>query len=173
MTQEPGLTPSSQGHHPLGHLEGAVERAFGEPHSWSAWRRFGLGMLALVAYLATAQLEGGLPALFLALGFYLVLDRWIIDGPHGPRIAEARLWAALTFLTSAATFAVWWWALGSEALQAWSTHVWLPMAIVSVALVLEGVRRPPAPAIVIGEALARARSRRHQGPDDRSPPGDS
>lgn len=127
-------------------------------------RRFGLGGLAFVAYLAAAQLEAGLPAVLLAIGFFLILQRWVIDGPSGPRMGETYLWAVISFLTATATFAIWWWSLGSEALQAWSTHVWLPIGIVSIALALEGYRRPSTPAVAIGQALAQARTRRAPAP---------
>jgi hypothetical protein len=141
-------------------LEDGLERVLGPSHGWSRAQRFGVGALALAGYLGLALFRFGFLALFLAIGFYGVLQQYSIEEPEPGQWADAHVWAAITFVIAALAFSIWWWFLGSAALQAWSTRVWLPLGIVSVALALDRYRRAPTATESIGMALGKAQPRR-------------
>jgi hypothetical protein len=140
-------------------LEEGIERVLGPSHGWSRVQRFGVGVLALAGYLGLA--------LFLAIGFYGVLQQYSIEEPEAGQWADAHIWAAITFVIAALTFSIWWWVLGPAALQTWSTHVWLPLGIVCVALALDRYRRAPTATESIGMALGKARQPRRPDEPDR------
>jgi hypothetical protein len=151
--------PDEDIHTHLSPLEEGVEETFGPSEGWSRGKRMALSSLAMVVYLLLATFEAGFLALLLGVGLFGVLDRWHIDDSPTGRAPDAYLWAGVCAVIAVGTFSIWWWYLGPEELQRWSTHVWFPIAVVSIALAFHRYRRPATPVESIGQALAAARQR--------------
>jgi amino acid transporter len=141
-------------------LEATVDKALGNASALTRPHRHVIGLLAFTGYLALALFRSGFAALFLAVAFYGVLQRWVIEEPEHGELPDAYVWAVITGLAAIATFAIWWWYLGSEGLQTWATHVWLPAGVVSVALAFDRHRRRATATESIGQVLSQARRRR-------------
>ena len=144
----------------LSKSESLFERIFdatlGHHTSLPKPRRYAVSLLGFAGYLALATYSYGFAALF-----YGILQRWGIEEPSPGELADAYVWAGICGALALGTFAIWWWYLGPAPLQTWSTHVWLPIGIVSVALALDRRRRPPTATESIGRALSAA-GRRHR-----------
>jgi hypothetical protein len=150
-------------------LEAIVEKALSSASTLPRFQRHVVGAITFAGYLGLGVFRSGFAAIFLAVAFYGVLQRWVIEEPKPQQIPDAYIWAGVSLITAAIAFAIWWWYIGPASLQRWSTHIWLPLGIVGVALALDRYRRPPTPAGSIGKALADARRRSARRPPPSSP----
>jgi hypothetical protein len=135
-----------------------IATLFGTTRRWGRSTRFWLGIVLLLGYLVATALAPSRLAIWLALGLYLAIRRWVVEEPAPGEFPDAFLGALSALPVAILALIIYTVGAVDSAVTLAAGRVWLPLGLVGIALCLDRYLRRSKPAETIGQVLGRADS---------------